>query len=136
MASKVYTAQEMREAADRFAFEEDGSRSRTIADMLRQAADMRERCDNYLFVVKQIKDEHIRDGLARMMDEIINGDQSDAFEREEKREKKYEYSVKSIYGEVGRLHYDEQYKSTDRLGNKAIIVRREVGEWEVVRDGD
>lgn len=41
--SRRYTAQEMRNAANRFAFEEDSSRPGTIVAMLRQAADDMER---------------------------------------------------------------------------------------------
>ena len=53
MASKVYTAQEMREAAEyavaekrtKYGVVKDSKKTNAVADMLRQAAEMRERCE-------------------------------------------------------------------------------------------
>lgn len=63
---------------------------------------------------------------------------ADAMDREAKREKKWEYSVKFIDGIISPMHEDERLsvggglKAVRRDGLTA--VRREVGEWEEVRD--
>lgn len=104
MASKIYTAREMREEAEylNFAY---GGHSRAIA-MLKQAADMLDRCEN------AIKD--------------------------------YEYSVKYTKGNkcvgMSAYHYKTKEQAhNDKIpmaGEKAIVVRREVGKWEEVEDGE
>lgn len=105
--TKVYTAQEMREAAERFAFEEDSSRSNTIVAMLRQAAA--------------------------------------AMEREEKREKKFEYTAEYVKRRSGKVdskcvyHFNsfnaaKRFKYYPLKGEKLRFIRREVGEWEEVTE--
>ena len=87
MASKVYTAEEMRHRANQ---EQHLWNDRTTAAMLRQAADAMER------------------------------------------EKKYEYTHK--YGDdvIAVNHTDDIRKCFVPMG--AVMVRREVGEWEEVKD--
>ena len=86
MASKVYTARDMRQTAN---VEELVGRP-WVAAMLRQAADM--------------------------------------IEREARREKKYEYAIKFDDGDIGCIHSEYPMHSCYKL------VRREVGEWEEVKE--
>lgn len=65
---------------------------------------------------------------------------ADALERGEKREKKHEYAVYFVYecGVDGEEHFKtlDDAKSFVRRSviSRATISRREVGEWEEVRD--
>ena len=98
MASKIYTAQEMREMAD----ELDDAIYTTAAAMLRQAAD--------------------------------------ALEREETREKNYQYAVKWNGVAISYISStaEEARNAVKELNADGLtiarLVRREVGEWEDVKD--
>lgn len=111
MASKIYTAQEMLEAANavddvsindngEYYYEKDDKFNPDIVrDMLRQAAD--------------------------------------AMEHEAMREKKYEYSIRF---RENQKDYDRDYIFVSKeyartvAGDSLQVVRREVGEWEEVKD--
>ena len=55
--------------------------------------------------------------------------------REEKRKKKYEYSVRDMYGFVSNAHKPSRLEAFDCVVfDDERIVRREVGEWEEVDD--
>lgn len=59
--------------------------------------------------------------------------------REKKREKKYEYSVHpaDVYGVYQHRSAAElNVKTLKTIGIRAHLVRREVGEWEEVKDGE
>ena len=86
MASKVYTARDMRQTAN---VEELVGRP-GVAAMLRQAADM--------------------------------------IEREARRDKKYEYTIKFDDGDIDCVHSEYPMHSCYKL------VRREVGEWKEVKE--
>lgn len=62
---------------------------------------------------------------------------ADDMEREETREKKYEYSVKEFGGYVQPLHEDSvslSFLDGRVMGDENyVIVRRSVGEWEDVK---
>ena len=96
MASKAYTAQEMRGMAD----ELDDAIYTTASAMLRQAAD--------------------------------------AMEREKKRVKKYEYAEKCVtdggWSIVYRHRTDLLAYAKEIQDSGTELVRREVGEWEEVKD--
>lgn len=57
---------------------------------------------------------------------------ADLMEREEKREKKYEYATMTDDGWVGRSHFNLIELIDDTLDEGDKLVRREVGEWEEV----
>lgn len=88
------------------------------------AQDMRETADDF---------ENYSD-----MDESVIADMlrqaADDMEREEKREKKYEYAEKFKEGMVAYLHRDRPIDHGE-MWPGSIAVRREVGEWEEVKDG-
>ena len=114
IASKIYTAQEIRETAENICRVDamDGLTCRencypikqAVCAMLRQAADMLDRCEN------AIKD--------------------------------YEYSIKYCKKNkcvgMSAYHYKTKEQAhNDKIpmaGEKAIVVRREVGKWEEVED--
>ena len=60
---------------------------------------------------------------------------ADAMDREEKCEKKYEYALELLDGSVLHLHYNDK-SAIKIIMSCETIVRREVGEWEEVRDGE
>ena len=66
---------------------------------------------------------------------------ADLMEREEKREKKYEYAIKWPDGYICQPS-DDISRQTEFLmfdRTRSVIkklIRREVGEWEEVRDGE
>ena len=99
MASKVFTAQELRQRANE---EEHLWHDHLIAAMLRQAAD--------------------------------------ALERENNRNKKYEYAVKwldenSVANNMGEHREWAESIVRDVGASKVRLVRRSVSEWEEVKDG-
>lgn len=91
--AKIYTAQEMRDAAD---LREAWGDKDEVNNMLRQAADM--------------------------------------IEREARREKEYEYSLKMASGRVtnGRFSDEETARRFAMYGD--TVVRREVGVWKEVKE--
>lgn len=114
MESKVYTAQEMRELADK------------IWDYKTMSKGL-ELCDNEL---EQVDCEATHD-LIYMLRQA-----ADALEREEKREKRYEYAVMMPDGKTNTPLDDRRYQEKIAARNYeygAILVRRELGEWEVVK---
>lgn len=108
MANKIYTSQEMREAAENI----------TRVDIMDGLS-----CREHCYQMKQM----VR-GMLRQAADMI--------ECEKKREKKYEFSVKEFGGYVQPLHDDSL--SSSFLDGRAVgdenyvIVRREVGVWEEV----
>ena len=58
---------------------------------------------------------------------------ADDLEREEKREKKYEYAERCPDGFVPPLHTDKGVVNK-YIADGCVLVRREVGEWEEVKD--
>ena len=56
---------------------------------------------------------------------------ADVMEREEKRERKYEFAEKFKEGMVSYLHIDRPIDHGE-ICQGSIVVRREVGEWEEV----
>lgn len=107
--AEVYTAQEMREAADNF----------WVSGVISEVKDEDGR------VVKQIKN----DAIIAMLRQA-----ADALEREERREKKYEYAAKYGNGFVSELHSTTVGGTEYAKENKGFVgvVRRQVGEWEEV----
>lgn len=60
---------------------------------------------------------------------------ADLMEREEKREKKYEYSAKCDNGTINNFHFDDLEGIRNALVytmNNPHVVRREVSKWEEV----
>ena len=106
---RQYTAQEMREAAEFF---------ERNAEMVR-------------WVVKS------NSVLANIHETISMLRQAaDAMEREEKRERKYQYGV--VFGGDGidrDYIFDSEECARTVAGDSLQVVRREVGEWEEVKDG-
>lgn len=103
MASKRYTAKEMRERAEII---ENAFLDMPTAEMLRQAADM--------------------------------------MEREEKREKNYEYGIRYCVDDGSVFEDERHFDSLKDAKDNADVSgydelkfdRREVGEWEEVEDGE
>ena len=87
------------------------------------AQDMRETADG-------LKDDPGMDALiiADMLRQA-----ADDMEREEKRERKYEYAEKFKEGMVACLHRERPVDHCEMYPG-SIAVRREVGEWEEVKD--
>ena len=56
---------------------------------------------------------------------------ADSMDREDKREKKYEYSEKYSDGEISPFHDEERIDLKYTLEG-SVVVRRPVGEWEVL----
>lgn len=102
-----YTAQEMRKAAgfsDALKANNPSEFLRIVGNMLRQAADDKERLET---VMKEC---------------------------EKKREKKYEYARKFLDGDVSSEHRESPRMVFGDSVHGRMIVRREVGEWEDVTD--
>lgn len=113
MASKIYTAQEMRAMADKLP--DDYS----FADIVSSDGD------------KQLFSMGCLSSMLRQAADII--------EREAKRDKKYEYSVHpaDVYGVYQHRSAAElNVEVLKTTGIRAHLVRREIGEWEEVRDGE
>lgn len=96
------------------------------------AKEMREAADNLdsVYVAPECEDKKEQYGYLSKASMMLR-QAADNMERK----KKYEYSVKSIYGEVCGLHDDDKPRIPcldNRFTRNCIIVRREVGEWEVV----
>ena len=146
MASKVYTAQEMREMAnynDSAYAKNPEMYSSAVSSMLRQAADALERDELILREIKKIDTMEVAplDGhpihqtmntekVAAVLEffpkvkEILRGAKS--LEREEKRVKKYEYATIKSDKTQSMIH-DDGYVAGYH------VFRREVGEWEEVK---
>lgn len=60
---------------------------------------------------------------------------ADAMEREEKREKNYEYAKKFANGEIFAIHLSNPI-DTKSISPSTKVVSRPVGEWEEVKDGE
>ena len=105
MESRIYTAQEMREMANREKF----------------------KCS---FVTRTLNGGIILDCTSDVCAMLRQA--ADALEREEKREKKYEYAEKYSEGYVSCIHEQSMLIHC----NFGVAVRREVGEWEEVKDGE
>lgn len=140
--AKTYTAQEMRETAERFAFEEDSSRSNTIVAMLRQAADTLEREKQIIEEVSKVDAMKVALLDGHPMHQQTNAKRIAAIieffpkvkeiigeVRPLEREKKYEYAKELPDGSISFTHFDEYQKGYYKF-------RRPVGEWEEVRDGE
>lgn len=121
--AKVYTAQEMRELAGK------------IWDYETMPKGL-ELCDNELGQV-DCEATHDLIGMLRQAAELM--------EREEKKPKKYQYQYAARYfypsGVIATDHIfdnptDAIHFSGSREGAKKTICRREVGEWEEVKDAD
>lgn len=118
--AKVYTAQEMREMADRIWDYETMSKGLEL-------------CDNEL---EQVDCEATHD-LIHMLRQAAN-----AMERKKKREKRYEYTIRYVVDD-GSILFDERWfdsiddarSNIDVDGYESVsIVRREVGGWEEVKN--
>lgn len=59
---------------------------------------------------------------------------ADATEREERREKKYEYSYRFLDGTVAAGHRENPRMVFGDPVHGRVLVRREVGEWEEVKE--
>lgn len=113
MSSKTYTAQEMRE---------------TSAIISRLHIVDRTTCGEY--------SARIKDKLRSMLRQAANAMERKK-KREKKREKKYEYSVHpaDVYGVFQHRSAAElNVNFFKALGVRTHLVRREVGEWEEVKD--
>lgn len=68
-----------------------------------------------------------------LLDEYTKLRAAEMMEREEKREKKYEYAGKYSNGKVSLLHYEFIDPLKSFVDEHHRIVRRAVGEWEEVK---
>lgn len=112
--TKIFTAQEMREAADNF----------WVGGVISEVKDEAGR------VVKHIK----HDAVIAMLHQA-----ADMMEQEERREKRYEYAlysrplVSSSGDPVGEIFSSKEPVRRIMFPGDSI-VRREVGEWEEVKE--
>lgn len=116
MANKIYTAQEMRETADFFYRNAEMVRRKVLSNAI--LANIHE--------------------VIPMLHQAANAMERKK-KREKKREKKYEYSVHpaDVYGVFQHRSAAElNVNFFKAIGVRAHLVRREVGEWEEVKDGD
>ena len=111
MSDKIYTAKEMREAADTF----------WVGGVICEVKDEDGR------VVKHIK----HDAIIAMLRQA-----ADALDREERRKKEYEYSYMFLDGTVASAHRESPRMVFGDTVHGRTVVRREVGEWEDVNDGE
>lgn len=111
MITKVYTAAELREAADNF----------WVGVVICEVKDEDGR------VVKHIKHDEVI-AMLRQAAEMM--------EREEKREKKYEYSFKMASGRLTNGSFSDEETARRFALYGDTVVRREVGEWMEVNDGE
>lgn len=122
MASKLYTAQDMREMADKL----ESRKAYAICYF--------DATDNEWRPVWQNPDSAV----------LALRQAADAMESEKKREKKYEYTQKyiSVDGKkdaISRIHYETidqaDVTAVRAHGVQHITLRRPVGEWEEVSNG-
>lgn len=104
------------------------------------AQEMREMADNLdsVYVAPECEDKKKQYGYLSISGMMLR-QAADAMEREEKREKrekKYEFATMTNDGWVGRLHFDIVELIDDTLSDGDKIVRREIGEWEEMKDGE
>lgn len=109
--SRVYTAQEMRDFADAIAGDLCNNGHRSVAYTY----------GDLIPVIEALRQ---------------SADAMEREEREDKREKKYEYSVHpaDVYGVYqNRSAAELNMKVLKTMGIRAHLIRREVGEWEEVK---
>lgn len=109
MASKVYTAAELREAAD------------TMDECLKE---MESGNDMYW------RDDHVTSEDWKAMLRQA----ADMMEYEEKRERKYEYTLLTSSGHIVGLIPTSEEQARRHMLSGDRPVRREVGEWEEVNE--
>ena len=104
--SKVYTAKEMRETAENI----------TRVDIMDGLS-----CREHCYQMKQMVRAMFRQA-------------ADMIECEKKREKKYEYALKSASGRVSYTRFPDVLTVHSRALHDDTIVHHRVGEWEEVAE--